>query len=403
MAKSIGEIGDYIVGWREVDVVGFYVEDFLNAVKSENIDLWDIRKIDQCHISFKIHSFSSDKLLELADIKQSFREMEITVGPTNGLIDDCLKYKLRSGFYVGFVFFSIMLVVMTSFIWKIEILGLTTLSEDVLLQSLENKGIHIGAMTSGHDFQQIKYSIIQEFDSIAYITINIQGCKAVVEVDESVIPPSITEKAPCNIYAKTDGQILLIEAYKGAPQVENYSAVRKGQLLVSGIYDSKVIGYRMVHSDAKVLARTRRTYTDFCPYEVTELVETGNKDVFYTLNIFGLSINLSFFNKINYDFYESVSEETELCLGKDIVLPISIVKTVLYEQKEQVFLYDEKSAQKRIIAALDEKLRIEFHGIEIEDKEELFTVTDEGVYGFFDFTVIEDICEVREIEVEIKD
>ena len=90
-------------------------------------------------------------------------------------------------------------------------------------------------------------------------------------------------------------------------------------------------------------------------------------------------------------------------MGKDIVLPISIVKTVLYEQKEEVFVYDEKSAQKRIAAALEEKLRIEFHGIEIEDKEELFTVTDEGVYGFFDFTVIEDICEVREIEVEIKD
>ena len=403
MAKNIGEIGDYIVGWREVDVVGYYVEEFLNLIKDEHVELWDVLKTDQCHVSFKVHSFATEKLLELAESKQSLREMEVTVGETNGLIEDILKYKLRSGLFVGFVFFAVMLVVMTSFIWKIEILGLTSLTEEVLLKSLENNGIFIGAMTSGHDFQQIKYNIIQEFDSIAYITVNIQGCKAVVEVDESVIPPEVSEKTPCNIYAKTDGQILLIEAYKGAPQVEKYEAVKKGQLLVGGIYNSKVIGYRLVHSDAKILARTRRTYTEFCPYETTELVETGQKDVFYQLKIFGLSINLSFFNKINYVFYESISEETELCLGKKTVLPISIVKTELCEQVERTVTFDEESAKKKISEVFDEKIRIDLHGIEIEEKEELFTVTDEGVYGVLDLTVIEDICEVREIEVEITD
>ena len=196
---------------------------------------------------------------------------------------------------------------------------------------------------------------------------------------------------------------MLIEAYKGAPQVEKFSAVRKGQLLVSGIYNSKVIGYRMVHSDAKIIARTRRTYTEFCPYEFTELIETGREDVFYHLNIFGLSINLSFFNKINYDFYESVSEETEFCLGKSITLPISMVKTVLYEQVEKTVSLGEESAKKRISASFDEKIRIELHGIEIEECEEFFTVADEGIYGVLDCTVIEDICEVREIEVEITD
>ena len=292
---------------------------------------------------------------------------------------------------------------MTSHIWKIEILGLTSLSEEVLLKSLENNGIFIGAMTTGHDFQQLKYNIIQEFDSIAYITVNIHGCKAVVEVDESIIPPDVAEKAPCNIYAKTDGQIVLMEAYKGDPQVEKFSAVTKGQLLVSGIYNSKVIGYRLVHSDAKIMARTRKTYTEFCPYETTELVETGQEDTFYSLKIFGLSINLSFFNKINYVFYESISEETELCLGKKTVLPISIVKTELCEQVERTVTFDEESAKKKISEVFDEKIRIDLHGIEIEEKEELFTVTDEGVYGVLDLTVIEDICEVREIEVEITD
>ena len=185
--------------------------------------------------------------------------------------------------------------------------------------------------------------------------------------------------------------------------MENFQAVRKGQLLVSGVYNSKVIGYRLVHSDAKILARTRRTYTEFCPFESTETIATGESDKFYALKIFGISVNLSFFNKVNYEYFESVSEEKELCIGENIVLPISLVTTVLYEQELESVSYDEESAKEYISSVFDETLRIDLHGLEIEEAETAFSVTDEGVCGVLDCTVIEDICHWREIEVEIKD
>ncbi len=403
MRKTVSEWGDYIVGWNRVEVCGFFVEEFLNAVKNENIEIWDIRKKDQCSISFRIHSFSTEKVFEIADSKQSLREMEIGVVEKCGLIEDILRYKLRSGLLAGVIFSVVMFFVMTSFIWKIEVTGLSSVPEEVLLEALAENGIAIGALTSGHDFQQIKYDIIHDFETIAYITVNIKGCKAEVEVDESILPPKADDKFPCNILAENDGQILLIEAYKGSPQVKAFDAVRKGQLLVSGVYNSNVIGYRLVHSEAKIMARMRKTYTEFCPYKSSETEETGNTDVFYELKIFGLSINLSFFNKVNYERYESISEETELCIGEDLVLPISLVKTVLYEQQEREVLYDEASATAHIEAVLDEKLRIELHGIEVESFEKKFTSDSEGVYGVYDLTVIDDIGEVREIEVEINE
>lgn len=403
MKRTVSEWGDYIVGWQRLEVCGYYVEEFLNAVKNENIEIWDIRKKDQCSISFKTHSFSAEKIFDLAESKQSLREMELNVCENCGLIEDILRYKLRSGLLAGLIFAVAMFVVMTSFIWKIEVTGLTSIPEEMLLEALAEKGIAIGALTTGHDFQQIKYDIIHDFENIAYITVNIKGCKAEVEVDESVLPPVADDTFPCNIVAADDGQIVLIEAYKGLPQVEKFAAVRKGQLLVSGVYNSNVIGYRLVHSEAKIMARMRRTYTEFCPYEFTEIEESGNSDVFYELKIFGLSINLSFFNKVNYERYESISEETELRIGEDIVLPISFVKTVLYEQQEREVIYDETSATEYIEAVLNEKLRIDLHGIEVESFEKSFTSDGEGVYGIYDLTVIDDICEVREIEVEIKE
>lgn len=403
MKKTVSEWGDYIVGWQKVEVCGFYVEEFLNAVKNENIEIWDIRKKDQCSISFKAHSFSIEKIFDIAESAQSLREMEIFVTEKVGLIEDILRYKLRSGILAGAIFAVVMFVVMTSFIWKIEITGLSSVPEEVLLKALAENGIAIGALTTGHDFQQIKYDIIHDFETIAYITVNMKGCKAEVEVDERVEPPVADDKFPCNIVAASDGQIVQIEAYKGQPQVEKFEAVRKGQLLVSGVYNSKVIGYRLVHSEAKIMGRMRKTYTEFCPFESVEIEETGNTDVFYELKIFGLSVNLSFFNKVNYDCYESISEETELRIGDGIVLPVSLVKTVLYEQKEREVLYDEASATAHIEAVLDEKMRIDLHGIEVESFEKNFTSDGEGVYGIYDLTVIDDIGQVREIEVEIRE
>ncbi len=403
MRKTVAEWGDHIVGWRKIEVCGFYVEEFLNAVKNENIEIWELRKKDQCSISFKIHSFSEEKLFEVAESKRSLREMEVTVCESGGLIEDILRYKLRSGLFVGFIFAVVLFFVMTSFIWKIEITGLNSIPEEKLLEALAENGIAIGALTTGHDFQKIKYDIIHDFKNIAYITVNMKGCKAEVEVDESVIPPEIDETFPCNIVAKNDGQILLIEAYKGIPQVKKYEAVRKGQLLVGGIYNSNVIGYRLVHSEAKIMARMRQTYTEFCPFVSSQIEETGKTDVFYELKIFGLNIDLSFFKKNNYGKYESISEETELRIGEDLVLPISLVKTVVYEQNEKPVVHDEDSATAYIESVLNEKMRIALHGIEVESIEKRFSVDENGVYGVYDLTVIDDICEVREIEVEIKE
>ena len=403
MGKRLNDIGSYIVGWNEVQVQCLYVEDLFNSIKREGIYLWDIVKVNQYTVSFKIFTFSYGSLLELSESFGSRQSIDVQVVDSGGFIEDLIRYKLRTGLLAGFLLSVILLVVMTSFIWKIEISGLDSIPEDMLLDSLAENGIFVGALTSGHDFREIRYNILHDYESIAYITVNIRGCKAEVEVDESIVPPELRDTEPCNLFAKSDGQIVFIETYQGIPQVKKYEAVRKGELLVSGVYNSKVIGYRLVHADAEIKARTRRTYEEFCSFSSVEIVETGRTDVLYTLKIFGLELELPFFNNIKYEYYEEVSDETDLCIGSNIVLPISLVKTVVYEHEKQDILYTEDEAKAYIEKYLDEIMRIDLHGIEIENAEKSFTVTGDGVYCVYDLTVIEDICEERKIEVEIID
>lgn len=403
MGKRFCDIGAYILGWNKICVKGYFVEELFNAVKREGIYIWNIDKPDQNTVTFKVFTSSLGLLLGLSDCDDSLCDLDIKVCDSGGFIEDLLKYKLRSGIIAGFLLSVVILAIMTSFIWKIEISGLLSIPEDAFLDALAENGIFVGALTSGHDFREIRYNILHDYENIAYVTVNMKGCKAEVEVDERIVPPELRDPEPCNLFAKRDGQIVFIETYQGLPQVKKYDAVQKGDLLVSGVYDSQVIGYRLVHADAEIKARTRRTYTEFCPFVSVELVETGKTDVLYTLKIFGLNIGIPFFNKNKFEAYDSFSEESELRLGSDVVLPISLVRTTVCEYKEQEVLYSEDSAKAHIESSLDELLRLELHGLEIESCEKRFVVTDDGVYGVYDMTVIENICEERKIEIEIID
>lgn len=167
------------------------------------------------------------------------------------------------------------------------------------------------------------------------------------------------------------------------------------------MYNSNVIGYRLVHAAAKIMAQTRRRYTEYCFFSNVEYEPTGRVDIIYRLNIFGMDFAIPFFNKINYDYYDTVSEESELRVGDNVILPISLVKTYVYEYERKEVVYNEEEAREFIEQILDERLRISLHGLRFENPEKNFFVDELGVLGVFEMIVTEDICEEREIETEI--
>ena len=70
--------------------------------------------------------------------------------------------------------------------------------------------------------------------------------------------------------------------------------MRKGDLLVSGIIDSKALGYRLVRARGEVFAAVTLTYDVEIPYEMERKVYTGEflteKDVKFfakTIKLFG--------------------------------------------------------------------------------------------------------------------
>ena len=133
-----------------------------------------------------------------------------------------------------------------------------------------------------------------------------------------------TVTRPANLIATKAGVIEEVRIYRGNVVVSHGKYVEKGDLLVSGLYDSNIDGFRYTRAAGEVLARTTTEYYVEIPYEYEKTVYTGEEYCDKYLNFFDYSINISkkgrkegvFYDKIdiveNYSFYDGTQTPLSL-------------------------------------------------------------------------------------------
>lgn len=214
-----------------------------------------------------------------------------------GLPDLILKLLRRSGLIAGIVTAVILLCLGSNVLWDVRIEGNKIVADYEILAALSEHGVRPGAFLDRLDIGAIQTDIELENDSIAWISVNIIGTVAYVEVVEEMIPPA---KAPpegdgVNLIAERDGVIVGFEIIAGEPVAVTGQTVRKGELLVSGLVDSERFGYRAVESKGKVFAVTERVFEVEIPYDYT--VRTAEKEEICEISLIFFSFRQKFFKK----------------------------------------------------------------------------------------------------------
>ncbi len=172
------------------------------------------------------------------------------------------KYRSRSGLLAGAAAFVAIIIIMQSFVWTIEINGLDSVSNVSFAETLRGSGVSVGAFKGSLDLQAIQRKVMQDVEEIGWMSINIIGTKAQVEIKEKDQKPELrNDDTPCNIKASTDGIILSMNTKNGKAVVPVGSAVKKGQLLVSGIVENALQNVNFIRSDAQIIAATTRQIT----------------------------------------------------------------------------------------------------------------------------------------------
>ncbi len=307
-------------------------------------------------------------------------------------------YKKRIGLFVGAALTLVCILASNLFILSFEVVGNERLADEYILSLLEEQGLKAGTLKKSHDLSMITLNAELACDDIAWIAVNFNGTKAVVEMRETKQKPDMYDNStPTDMVAKCDGQIIYTEAVSGSVVCKRYDVVKKGDLLISGVVDSKAYGYKLVRSRGRVLAKTYKSFTVSIPLEKEVKVYTGKRKSIKSFDMFGIS----FFAKRSYDGFEHfdlTEKKQTLCFFGSISLPVTEVTSLYKEYVIKSEKITPDNARATALSEIADLIADEIGSGEILSRTESVRVTDSEYILTVSLDCIEDICSEKPID-----
>lgn len=382
---------NFMRGSVTISVGGAYIERFLNICAANDIAFWNVKRIscDLIYSDVRIKSFF--KLCKYA--RRAMCRVHIL--KKNGFPFFIRRFKKRYALAAGLAVCAAAMFILSGYVWTVEINGCDRISSVQLMQSLNRNGFKIGMKTSAVDVDAIRNGVMSEQKEILWMTVNTIGSHAQIFIKEREQAPVMTDgKSAADIIAKRDGIITNVSVKNGISGVCVGQTVIKGELLVSGIYQSELTGVKQMHSSADIYARTWRSFRRVMPHPDCRLEKTGRKKTGCALVLGAKRIN--FYDSGAQPFEHCIKEERtkRLYLGKKLRLPICFVTRSVYECEACPAQPYYKDAEKILYNSTQSDLKAATDG-QIIDKS--FDITlENGVYtGIIRAECVENIAEER--------
>lgn len=206
-----------------------------------------------------------------------------------------LRALRRPGIVIGTAVFFALVLIGEGLLWRIDVIGAERVTADEVCELLEECGMGIGSRISRLDVDKIANRALARSDELSWMSINIVGTVASVEIRESLPPPAPEGPACSNVIAGGNGIIVGFENVRGNLAVSIGDAVAKGDLLIGGVYGAEGEATRFVRAQGSVLALCEREFDISVPFAYSKKVYTGNTKVQKSLIFFKKEVN--FFGK----------------------------------------------------------------------------------------------------------
>lgn len=385
-----------LIGWQSVTCGAAYSAALLALCLRESITIDAFCGEADGTVRFRVSLAAAQKIQKFA-AREGIR---LTFGPPRGLPPLLWRYRRRAGLFIGFVLIFVMLFFAERFVWDIQITGNTTMTESEVREELRACGFGIGSYIPSVHAATLENRVLLLSDRIAWISVYMDGTIARVQVIEQVDAPPVEDRSrPANLIAREDGQIELIELYRGNCVVTRGQAVKKGDLLVSGLYDSSTVGYRYTRAAGRVLARTERELCVEIPLSYTEKSYETPKYDEICLKFFDYSLKIFKYVGNETDTYDIIKEEVYPSLLGSNSLPvgISLSKRIPYTEWEAKRTVEE--ALDLAFVELDRQLAVISGDVELLEKEINTELGERSVILRCRIVCIADIAEQKEFEI----
>lgn len=379
-------------GYVEFEAEGRFPERLLNLTVAHGVSLWDAVPREG---GLRGKMFARD----YRRIRPCMRRAKLRAHITkkHGLPFLLLRYRGRIGLPIGAAAGVALLVFLSCFVWSFSVEGAQHLSETQLLSVLAENGVSVGSFKGAVDVYTVQRNTLLKLDELRWMSINIKGCVAEIEVKEKVPKPDLGDDTPCNLKASSDGVVTDLNVSSGSTEVTRGSGVAKGDLLVSGMSLTQQNTVRYLHAAGEVYAdvNSKKEINMQKSYNYYSLTENKTNR-----SRFGM-LHLSFPATLGFGSYAdaacSVSEQCAVLNGTP--LPLTLKTETAHELAHEPFTHSKATARRAFVNTL--LLCEAFEKGESTVKQRKLTVTEskDGFLCRADYIFNENIAETSEFSV----
>ena len=321
------------------------------------------------------------------------------------------RYRKRGVFVLSLLLVMVSVVFLSTRIWRIEVLGNSSLGDETILDYLQEKGITYGASRESVDNDRLELSLRQDFEPVIWASVYEKGTKLVVRIQEKLAPEKETSisQTPCtDLISDCDATIYSIVTRSGKPMVKAGDTVKAGDILVCGrqeiLDDSgEIKEYFYQSADADILGVFSLPYEERIPVKRRISERTGRSHSRYFLRMMGFRITTPKIYR-DYDYSETSEETTQLCLPGSFYIPVYVGKISEFEQKQRVEEVSMEQAKSEALTNFSMFLSdLEENGVRIIDKNVMIKKEKEDYYIYGRLKICKDITKRTATEIKEKE
>lgn len=309
-------------------------------------------------------------------------------------------YRRRFGMLIGILLGTAILISSSRVLWDIRISGNERMTVRQVRRELAASGLHIGMPLAALDVKDMEMQIQLDSDRISWVSLNMSGTVVYAEIRELVPAPDRAPLQPANLVARCEGIVEGLEIFAGNTVVKVGQAVQQGELLVSGIYDSQALGWRVTRAAGKVLARTRHEFLVEIPWKYEQKVYTGERISQKKMFFFEKEIKLFKNSSILGASCDKINKVDSFTLANGVSLPFSVGTEQYFPYEYREAVRDHAQAQALAYDELGRQIAHALPDAVLLKKDITVALTDEAFEIRCTVHALEDIAEVKEFSVD---
>lgn len=362
-----------IKGAYTLKATGRFPERILNIASTSGIYIQNVKRTDCDTITFCVSKKGGDKLLQ-----SNLKGLELSLVESFGVPVIFSRYKKRVLLFFLPLMFVIVSFVFSLFIWRVEITGGDEALRAQVKKVISENGIKTGALKYKIDQYDVKKSSILQIDDLSWLWVDIKGSTAKVKIHKRIpTPPIIKINEPSNVIATHSGVIEKMQVYCGLPLVKEGMTVEKGQVIISGVFESENenIPTYYHHATGNVVLRVFEEKVIVIPKKTVIKKPTGKEKKVFCINFEKNNVKFSLNSGISYSEYDKIEKKYVLS-----PLPVSFSKIIYREAVAETVDTDFKKEYSTRLDAFkksltDKGMEIAQLSEETEESEHGYTVT----------------------------